>query len=375
MHILNLPVRLELGPQDIYPPGEYLSTDIVAAQMLLMADGGSMVPLREVRRFVTGAPPRNILIQRAGGFGDLILLTPVLREIKRRWPSVHLAVSTMGHYGVALANLPFVDEIVQFPVPLAVAETFDAWVFLENAIEKNSRAKELHMTELFAEIVGITDIADLHPAYAVKPTEAIWCNEAYPRNSMPRVCVQVGASAKCRVYPQQLIINGCEDMIQRGWEVFLLGTPGEIKWDQRVQLPPTLHDLTRSGLTFRQSCALINTADCVIGSDSALIHVAGALRVPAVGLYGPFPWKLRTKHCPTTVALTGSVNSKACPCFHHASATMRNHFPANCPSKDKGVCEVLADIEPKRIVRQAEKIMRKVSPLLNGVVPFEPAKA
>lgn len=379
MHLLTLDTRLELGPRHIIEPGEYLTTDVVGAQLLLHAGGGTLTPLTARRRFskimeagseLANVADPKILFMRPGGFGDLVLLTPVLREIKRRWPAAHVAVSTMMHCGAVLAGLPFVDEVVPFPLPKAQADTFDAWVFYENAIETNPRAKELHMTELFGEIAGLTDIADLKPEYRVKPDEAIWATEAYPRvNGTRRICVQVGSSARCRVYPLDQLGLVCGQMCQRGWEVFLLGTRGEIKLPENEKLPPNLRNLTDSGLTFRQSCAVLNTADGFVGSDSALLHVAGALAVPAVGLYGPFPWKLRTAHCPTTFALQGK--GQCAPCFHHTGPTQRDPFPTHCPSRAKGMCEVLHGIKPERIVAKLAQIMRQIEPLAD-VVAFEP---
>lgn len=367
MHILTLSARLELGPKDILDPGKYISTDVVAAQLLLMADGdGSMTPLEEMRHFErdqTGALRANsdwngkrILIQRGGGFGDLVLMTPVLREIKRRWPTCHIGISTMSHYSVCLLNLPYIDEILPFPVPMETANKFDAWVFYENAVEKNSHAKELHITELFGEIAGINEIPDLKPDYRVKPTEAIWANEAYPRDGKRRIAVQVGAAAKLRRYP--MWGEACSEMSRRGWEIMLLGTPGELPPMDPKKTPPGINNLTAVGLTFRQSCAVLNGCDAFAGSDTALLHVAGALGVPAVGLYGPFPWRLRTAHCPTTVALSGV--GECAPCFHHVGPTMRQDFPDKCPSKAKGMCEVLASIKPERVVAKIDQIARRI---------------
>lgn len=357
MHILNLPSRVELGPKDAVEPGEYVVEDVSGAQLLVLAGGGKM-------RLATQEPPLNpetnyngkkILILRAGGFGDLVLMTPVLREIKRRWPQCVLTVSTMGHYGQVLANLPFVDAVLPYPLPLDVYAAQDAHVFYENAIERNPRAQEVHMTELFGEIAGITGIENLRPEYRVKATEAIWAAEAYPRvNGTRRVCIQIGASAKCRVYPRDLMGQAVAALLKRGWEVFLMGAAGEIKLPDTV--PPGLRNLAAADLTFRQSCAVASMADCVVGNDSAMLHVAGALGVPAVGLYGPFPWQLRTKHCPTTVSLQGA--GKCAPCFHHTNVARRDHFPADCPSKARGFCEVLAEIKPERIVAKVEQIAR-----------------
>lgn len=364
MHLLQLPERLDLGHGNVIPPGEYAIDDLNGGNLLVMAGGGKMQPLTAHRNLEPGGDwnGHRIVLMRAGGFGDLVLLTPVLREIKRRWPSAHVAVCTMVHYGAVLSNLPFVDEIIPYPIPKATLDTFDAWVFYENAIEHNPRAKEIHMTQVFAEIAGLgaDGVADLLPAYVVKPSEAIWCNEQFPRvNGTRRVCIQVGASAIARVYPQKLMGEAVGKMVQRGWEVFLLGERGEIKLPEKT--PALIRNLSDMGLTFRQSAAVVNTCDAFVGNDSALLHVAGALSVPGVGLYGPFPWKLRTAHSPSIHALQGAPVSDACPCFHHVNAAKRNHFPDNCPTKTH--CGTLAEIKPDRIVSKVDSIMRRLPPI------------
>ncbi len=360
MHLLKIESRLELGPKDVIAPGEYIATDTVCAQLLLMADGGTMTPLSEHRPFRDDRDwnGKRLLFMRAGGFGDLILLTPVLREIKRRWPTCHIAVSTMTHYAAVYEGLDFVNEIVPFPLPWSIAEEFGAWTFYENAIEKNPRAHDLHMTELFGELAGVGKIENLLPAYKISASEAIWAQVQYPRiPNMRRVCVQHATSAKCRIYSEMGLV--CSLLEQRGWEVLLLGQKGgpfEPKLPTDDKLPPNLRNLIAAGLTFRQSAAVINTADVFIGPDSALLHIAGALEVPAVGLYGPFPWQLRTAHCPTTVAISGTGD--CAPCNHHVNATMRNHFPANCPSASTGYCQVLKEIKPERVATKADQIAR-----------------
>ena len=357
VHILTLLTQVQLGPHDIIAPGSYVVEDINGAQLLLLASGGKM------ESFMPGdkIEPRydysnkKILLVRVGGFGDLILLTPVMRAIKARWPSCELHVCTMAHYGQVLQGLPFVDKVVPYPLAYDSVMEYASVVYYENAIEHNRLAEKVHMTELFASLAGMPVPEVMQPAYAVRASEAVWAAEMFPRvNGTRRVCIQVGASGICRVFPRHALGEVVGMMLRHGWEVFLLGAKGEIKLPDGS--PKNLRNLSEMDLTFRQSAAVVNGADVFIGSDSALLHIAGALNVPAVGLYGPFPWKLRTAHCPNTVALQGSG---ACsPCFHHASASLRNHFPDKCPSKDKGYCEVLASIDPKRIVAKAESIAR-----------------
>lgn len=370
MHNLTLSSPVKLTSAIALPAGDYISEDLNGAQLMCHAGGGTMSPL--------GANPKpfddtkdwngkRVLFVRAGGFGDLVLMTPVFREVKRRWPACVLHVSTMSGYGAVLNGLSYVDKTIPYPVPRAEADSYDAWIFFENAIEKNPRAQKVHMTDLFAEITGLRAKEGLaadggHPAlddnradYQVSSNETIWVLEQYPRKlGVRRVCMQVGASAKCRQYPIAQFGQVAEELIEKGWEVFVLGAPGELKSEAK----PNFYNLTAPNLhtTFRQSCAVINNADVFIGNDSALLHIAGALMIPAIGLYGPFPWELRTKYAELTHSFQGK--GPCSPCFHHMNPMLGNQFPENCPSGAKGFCQVLGTIDVKRIVSKVEAIAK-----------------
>ncbi len=373
MKILHLPAVLPISPDNILQPGRYMAPEQVSMQLLLMLGDGTMeelnVPIEKYQMLAGGdMNGKRILIQRAGGFGDLVLLTPVLREIMRRWPTCHIAVSCMPFYSVVFNGLPYVDELLPFPVSMDTAETYDSWVLYENAIEKNPAAQETHMTDLFGEIAGLRHIENCKPEYRVKPSEAIWASEAYPRNFAKRVAIQVGTSGRCRRYPKMGEL--LQELVKEGYEVMLLGTENEIPALRGKRLTPQIRNLTEAGLTFRQSCAVANTADVFIGADSAILHVAGALDIPAVGLYGPFPWKLRTVYSDSILPLQGT--GACAPCFYHNMGAMEKHFPDHCPSKEKGFCQVLATLTPERIIEKAKKIMRTIEPANENIVAIAP---
>lgn len=359
MHILDLHAPAQMSRKEALLPGQYLVEDLNGAQLMVLASGGSMQPIplswSDQRKFDATKDwnGKYIAVQRIGGFGDLILLSPVLREIKRRWPKCVLHVVAMKYYGVVSLNLPFVDDVVSYPMATAKALGYDAWIFLENAAERNPLAQETHMTDLFGKIAGIDEIEDKRPALELTTNEKIWVMEAYPRiDGQRRICVQPVSSAKARNYPVELMSKVLQSLQDKGWEIFLMGAKGDIG---EVQARDGLRDLTTAGLTFRQSCAVINNADCVLAPDSSLLHVAGALGIPAVGLYGPFPSDLRTRYCPSTITIDG--HGPCAPCFHHKGRM--DDFPANAPCSKTGRCEILAGIKPEAVVNKIIKVAKK----------------
>jgi ADP-heptose:LPS heptosyltransferase len=393
MHTITLPEPVTISSTDTIKAGGYIAENLNGAQLIARCGDGTMTPLTETRPFDEKKDwnGKKILIVRAGGFGDLVNLTPVLREIKKRWPNAIIDVSSIGDYGTVLENLSFVDNVLKYPIPVEVANTYDAWIFFEKAIEKNPRAEKVHMTDLFAEIVGLTktgafsDWTDFkQPAYCVTGPEASWAQVQFPRKpGVRRLVVQVGTSAECRIYPMWYLEQVVNALAQKGFEIFLIDKPGTLS----VQSTDKIKNLSGMGLTFRQSAAVLNTADVFLGSDSAFAHIAGALEIPAVALFGPFPWKLRTAYSPSITAIQGV--GKCSPCFHHENPSKRgDRFPKHCPSKDKvlpgqqidpqrpdmplktGYCQVLGGtelksggvtggIEPKRVIAMIEKVAKK----------------
>jgi ADP-heptose:LPS heptosyltransferase len=355
VHILSLSEGVQLARGENVAAGEYFCEDLGGAELMVLAGGGQMRPLEENRPFDESKDwnGKRILFERAGGYGDLILLTPVVREIKRRWPDATITVACLNRYACILANLSFEVSHTAYPVSSELARSYDAWVFLENAIERNPRAKEVHMTDLFAEIAGVRGIQDKQPEFRLAAPEIGWCMQEYPREqNVRRLAAQVGSNARCRMYPIPLFAQVLTSMIKRGWEVFLLGQKGEIHTDDI----PNLYNLTETSLSFRQSCAVLNSSDCFVGNDSSLLHVAGALNVPAVGLYGAFPHELRTAYCPETVGIQG--RGECAPCFHHVHRGI--HFPPQGPCRETGRCEVLARIKPDQITTRIELIARRM---------------
>ena len=76
----------------------------------------------------------RILIDRRAALGDLVMITPVLREVRRRHPAAFIQVVTQEP-GV-LKNNPHVNLVCQ-PAEMAKSDPWDLYVNLNDAYEKN----------------------------------------------------------------------------------------------------------------------------------------------------------------------------------------------------------------------------------------------
>jgi ADP-heptose:LPS heptosyltransferase len=97
---------------------------------------------------------------------------------------------------------------------------------------------------------------------------------------------------------------------------------------------------------------VLETCACVIAPDSSILHLASALDVPAVGLFGSIPWHLRTGYAEKTFSLQGKCSHGVC--FHHE----RNGqvWPIAGPCQKSGLCDALDSLEPARIVAKLESL-------------------
>lgn len=330
--------------------GEFLLEDINAGELLANGVVRLKKPNVELKPFDASLDwnGRKILFVRPGGFGDLLFLTPCLAEIKRRWPQAIINVACFSTYQDALSGNPDVDAFEQYPIPIGVFQSYDAHVWLEGFIEKDPDSQKIHVIDLLAKRLGI-EIDDKRMRFFLQPEEIALAQERYPRRKK-RVGVQFFASSPVRSYPAKLMVKACRELMQQGWEVFLFGATGQINSDDG----PGLVNLTKRTppVTFRESAAILKTCDACIAPDSALCHVAGALGVPTVALYGPFPWQLRTAYALSVHAISG--HGACAPCFHHSRGWQV--FPKGKPCSLSGECNVLGTIEPRRIVAKVKSL-------------------
>ena len=355
MHTLTLSAPVDLGAAGRILPGCYLVEDTPAAQILASAPRGSasLAPpagLPGPISLAEGQDPGSVLIARSGGLGDLLFLGPILAEVRRRWPKCRIGVACRPERRPVLDGLGLVDTWEPVPLPVEVARSYSALVSFEHVIEQETRR---HYVDALAAAAGL----ELPPGpesrrcrYVVSESERAWVSEMYPKNpSRKRLGVQWLASTPARSYPLRDLHTVCGHLGAHGWEVWLLGEPDQVR--ARCGHGSGVRNVAMDERpTFRQSCAILTTCDVVLGPDSALLHVAGALGIPAVGLFGPIDPKLRIAYSPTVRALKGALPCSGCN--HHPR--FPGDWPAGMPCKQDGHCTALAAIAPRIIISAVE---------------------
>ncbi|HIE10194.1 MAG TPA: glycosyltransferase family 9 protein [Kiritimatiellae bacterium] len=148
------------------------------------------------------------------------------------------------------------------------------------------------------------------------------------------VVIAPGAGWPGRVWPAEYYVELVSALEQVGAAVVLVGGRDTFRRAREIarRAPVALNLAARTTLV--QAAGIIAAAEVFVGSDSGLLHVAAALGVSAVGLYGPIrplQWALRG---PAHLALYHPVSCGGCQSWHPRSrcrddrACMRAISPA-----------------------------------------------
>lgn len=347
MHLIeitkNLPFKMKVKAGE-----QYLVDDINAGEILQLK---SCKVIRHVGHGIiqTPATPRGefdfgtILLIRAGGFGDLLFMTPTIRELKKTFKKV--AVCCFDRYRAGAGGET--EDFEDYPISVAAAAKYGVVIGFDGIMENewpDFDATKLHAIDLFARACDVT-LTDRHLSVGMQ--EVSWVDYRWPKTKQKRIGVQVYSSSMVRTYPEKLTGDLMLELHRRGYEVFLFGAPGEIRTSATA--PDGVVNLSQFSLTFEQSISVLSKCDALIAPDSSLCHVAAALEIPTVALYGPFPSSLRVSH-PCIKAIDGKM--PCAPCFSHGF-----HLPKNKPCSGGAHCLALANITTKQIIKTLKSIL------------------
>ena len=214
----------------------------------------------------------RILVRRTGALGDVVLATPIVRRLRRENPDADIAVQT-GYPDVFRGSphrIAVFPAGAPLPYPWTKEGGLDRTVELDLAYERRPHLHiaEAYMTEAFGDPGKPGDLrqelAFSPPApwpvgrrvVAVHAAKAGWRNRTLPEGTWLDVVVGLRAA---------------------GFFPLLVGT-------MRDALPRAKAAAFHSADVIAQA-GMIARCCCFVGSDSGLLHVAGATDTSIVGVF------------------------------------------------------------------------------------------
>ncbi len=263
----------------------------------------------------------KVLVIRLSSLGDVILSTSVLPPLKERGYSVDFL--TFKPFGEVLRGQPFVDRVIEvdrrelrsFSQIREFSRTlrnydlaFDLHDVLRTKIlrrflpfktyvyEKKSllrrlmvvfkplKAKWLYVPELYGkalEKAGI-EVSNLRPLLYPDSGLRERLSSSVPPNS---IAVSPGARWEAKRYPLDRFKEVVKLLREKGFQPVVVGGKGEEELGVELERKGALNFCGK--LSIRESIALISLTRGVISNDSAVVHMARAVRVPVVSIFGP----------------------------------------------------------------------------------------
>jgi ADP-heptose:LPS heptosyltransferase len=281
---------------------------------------------------------RRILIYKLDHLGDVLLATPALHGIRRRFPHAEIRIVVGEWSRMVLENNPNVDGIIiynskEFARHPYTAHRFsdlkrklgswkpdlviglrDDWRtitggFFSNARRINRgrvhfkewierrRTNRPHSHEVkrlweMLEPLGIEPIPVEHLDYAVTSEERKSAEEFIQSHGIesPFAIIHAGTSVPLKEWSIERFAEAARHIANNyGMQVVLIGAPEEV--DRAADLATMIPDLDPvdiSGkLNLRGTAALLERASLYLGSDGGAMHIASAVGTPTLGLFGP----------------------------------------------------------------------------------------
>lgn len=284
--------------------------------------------------------PNNIIVRMPNWLGDLVMATPVLQDLKSHYPNARITAMCQSNVAALLKNNPYIDEIYSYKKPsgwvhrrqhLEIIESirrgdYDLGVLLTNSISSawwfwrgnvrnrigyatNLRSFLLNKAVPFPEAKNIQHLvitykmlleplgiklSDTDPQLFISDEELDNAKEILRTRGIELgkktlIGINPGAafgSAKCWL-PERFVEVTKKIIENPDNQVVYFGDPTGAPLVNEIckQLPSQVVNL--AGKTnLRELVALISLCNLFLTNDSGPMHIAAALQVPLLALFG-----------------------------------------------------------------------------------------
>ncbi|MFZ4620371.1 MAG: glycosyltransferase family 9 protein [Bacteroidota bacterium] len=336
--------------------------------------------------------PRRILIIRPDRLGDVVLTTPLIREVKRSFPDSFVGVMVNPVSGALLKNNPNIDVIItddpngkdsgkkgflaltskvrslKFDTGLMpLPRERHAWMMLlagigtrigvggkiyqvltgTRTVSRNKYIPLRHEADYVMDLgrkIGVTN-EDLTPELFVSDEERIHARAILESRSFdlshPIICINPSSNKSAPNWTPERYAELCR-VLEKDHQLFInIGLPNEHL--EKIFKPFTEKHFVYSGTDLREFIALCSFFSVVFSSSTGTMHIAVALKVPTVTLFCPL-----TACSPKLWGALGNKSSEVLP--------SEGFCQTQCPGDPK-IC-TLEDIQVNQIVPQINNILR-----------------
>jgi predicted lipopolysaccharide heptosyltransferase III len=287
---------------------------------------------------------KKILVIKLAGIGDLILASPALRALRKRFPKAHIALLTISRAKELAEGSPYIDELFCLnPASKNLREIvrlirslrrkrFDMAINLYNLftlrgalkmvlliysigaryrVGRNTdnrgffytikvpdeRFSDRHEVEYNLDVVQAlgADIKDKGLEISISDKDREFVQEFLKQNGIGEndlvVGINPGAFRPSHRWSQESFAR-IADRLTKKYEakILITGGPEEIELAQKIADMMKIEPIIATGeVTIKQLVSLIERCNLFISNDTGAMHIAAAMKTPLIALLGPGP--------------------------------------------------------------------------------------
>jgi heptosyltransferase-2 len=169
--------------------------------------------------------------------------------------------------------------------------------------------------------------------------------------SRPVVALAPGAVGPSKRWPAAAYASVAQRLAADGFAVWVLGGQAEKPLAQEIAERSGASDLT--GPDLREAILALACAAAAVSNDSGLLHVAAALGVPAIGIFGPTsPWHWAPLNA--LAAIVQADNALSCRPCHKPVCRFGHH-------------RCMADISADEVLSLTRRVLAGVRPAVQSI--------
>ena len=337
--------------------------------------------------------PKKILIIRLSAMGDVLLTTPLLRLLKKKFPEAEIDFLVKQEYSSLISTNPYIHQIwifsqsnnffefiklclqmrnIQYDgiIDLQVnVRSFFLWIlsnakwkvrykpwrwkrFLLVHLHRNYYKTDMPVPLRFLSALLPWGIQDDGLGLELKVDEKAKCVvRSHMKNRgiglMNRIVVLApGASKMTKRWPSEnyaAVGNYCNS---RNYKVVLVGGDQDCQACEKVTKAMDMLPENFSGkLSFQETAALVAESDLLVTNDTGVMHMGSALKKKVVAIFGPTTHHLGFMPFRThSIVVEKSLSCRPCS-YHGTDICSQGHF------------RCMKDIQVEDVIQAAKNLL------------------
>jgi heptosyltransferase-2 len=342
--------------------------------------------------------PEKILIVRFSSLGDIVLATPLIESLKQKFPQSQIFFLTKSQYQDLLKNDPNIFSLIKFDPKekhqgisgflklIRELRTFNFDIvvdlhanlrsfFIRHLLKtrvkikydkrwltrfllvhfKFFKVKPTHTVDSYLKALKKIDVdsSEKDPKIFLDQESKNFSKDFFIEKKIEKddivVGMHPGARWETKRWSEEKFARVCQILNQKPKvKIILFGDQKNQEVIERIS--PHVEDqklLKAVNLPLNEFMSLIKRCDCFVTNDSGPMHIASALGVPVVAIFGPTHPQLGFSPIGSeNIVMTANV--KCSPCSLHGEK--------KCHKKSRYCMDL---IEPEMVTDAVEKILKK----------------